>query len=423
MNLLVKKFFRSLKDKFKGQPELKVDEVIAQSTLTTKNQAQLASDYYDQAHLFLQQDNYPKAMENFRKLIKIRPKVADYYRDLASALTHKNSYWYNPQLKETLINQGQIDEAIASYQKAIELGCDDYWTYIFLGDALTVRGRIGEAKDSYQKALRCKIRETKPTFVEQNWDSSQISGPQFLIIGVAKCGTSSLYEYMIQHPQILSAAKKEIDFINHINKGIDWYLSHFPPTPPNFVTGEASMSYFARHKKAIPLFRDLFPQCKLIVIIRNPVERVISHYYNDLKYAGEKRSLAEVVNEELKMLQGISNFWEIEKTDYSQKQKGYLLVSMYVYFLQRWMSVFPKEQLLVLNSEKFFLNPSTSLTTVFNFLGLPDYQLSEYRTHNQGSYLKDYSIEEQQLRTKLSQFFKPHNQKLEDYLGIKFKWN
>jgi tetratricopeptide (TPR) repeat protein len=447
MNLSLKNLFRSLKDKFKRQQQLKVDEVIAQSILTTKNQAQLAPDYSDQAHLFLQQDNYPKAIENLRKLIKISPNLADYHRDLGYALTHKHSYWYNPQLKETLINQGQIDEAIACYQKAVELGFDDYWTYIFLGDALTVRGRIEEARDSYQKALRCKIQATKPTFVEQNWDSSQISGPQFLIIGVAKCGTSSLYEYMIQHPQILSAAKKEIHFANHINHqyfqklgiepqytklvepvfnishGLDWYLGHFPPTPKNFVTGEATTGYFIQHDKAIALFRDLFPRCKLIVIFRNPVERVISHYYNNRQYGTEKRSLEEVVNKEIEMLQGVSNMEEIEKADSWQKRRGYLVISMYFYFLEKWMSVFPKEQFLILNSENFFSNPSTTLTKVFKFLGLPDYQLSEYRPHNQGSYLKDSSIEEQQLRTKLSQFFEPHNRKLEDYLGIKFNWN
>jgi hypothetical protein len=153
------------------------------------------------------------------------------------------------------------------------------------------------------------------------------------------------------------------------------------------------------------------------------VERVISHYYNNRQYGTEKRSLEEVVNKEIEMLQGVSNMEEIEKADSWQKRRGYLVISMYFYFLEKWMSVFPKEQFLILNSENFFSNPSTTLTKVFKFLGLPDYQLSEYRPHNQGSYLKDSSIEEQQLRTKLSQFFEPHNRKLEDYLGIKFNWN
>jgi tetratricopeptide (TPR) repeat protein len=385
-----------------------------------------AAKYSDLGHLFLRKNDYAQATDNFRLATEINGTKASFYRDLGYALIHKNTYLYNFQLKEKLIAQGNIDEAITCFQRAIELGFHDYyyWTHIFLGDALTIRNRIKEAQPVYQQATRLRIEESKPNFEQQYWDSSHISGPQFLIVGVAKCGTSSLYEYMIRHPQILSAAKKEIDFVNHVNNGIDWYLSHFPPTPNNFVTGEASTSYFAQHKKAIPLFRDLFPQCKLIVMFRNPVDRVISHYHNDVRYSGEKRSLAEVISEELEILQGLPNFWELEKTDYSQKQKGYLVISMYVYFLERWMSVFPKEQLLVLNSEEFFTNPPTNLTTVFKFLGLADYQLSQYPEHNQGSYQKkDYSTEEQELRTKLSKFFQPHNRKLEDYLGIKFNWN
>jgi hypothetical protein len=425
MNLSLKNFWGTLKNKFKGQQKLKVDEVTTRSILTTKNQDELLQDYSDQAHSFLEQDNYPKAIECFRKIISINPNVADHYRNLGYALTHKNSYWYNPQLKETLINQGHIDEAIACYQKAIALGFHDYyyWTCIFLGDALTTRVRIEEASKSYQEAVCCKIRQTKPTFVPENWDYTPISGPQFLVIGVAKCGTSSLYEYMIQHPQILSAAKKEIDFGDHIDNGIDWYLSHFSPTPKDFITGEASTSYFG-NLEAREFFKERFPQCKLIVILRNPVDRFISHYYNDVKYSGEKRPLAELANDELKMFEGISSLDDVHQTNYWKKQRGYLFIGIYVYFLRLWMSHFPKEQLLVLNSEKFFTNPASTLTTVFNFLELPDYKLSQYRPHNQGSYLKkDSSTEEQQVRTKLSKFFEPYNRELEDYLGIKFNWN
>lgn len=399
---------------------------IIADNLKTKEEIKdlLTKKYYHKAHLFLEQDNYTKAIENFRQVIKINPHVGDYYRDLGYALIHKNAYLHNSKQKEILIKKGHIDEAIACYQKAFELGFHDYfyWTSIFLADALTTMGRIEEAREYYQRALRLKIQENKPNFAEKYWDSGSICGPQFLIIGVAKSGTSSLYEYMIQHPQILSAAKKEIDFVDQINNGIDWYFSFFPPTSKKFITGEASTSYFGNFE-GMKFFSEQFPQCKLIVMLRNPVDRVISHYYNDVKYAEEKRSLVEVVNDEIKFFQKISNLEDIANTNYWQTERGYLLTSIYVYYLKQWMSFFPKEQFLILNSEVFWLNPHSTLTDVFDFLELPDYQLLEYLQYNQGNYQKKgSSIEEKQVRIKLSKFFEPHNQKLENYLGVKFNW-
>ena len=89
------------------------------------------------------------------------------------------------------------------------------------------------------------------------------------------------------------------------------------------------------------------------------------------------------------------------------------------------MSAFSPQQLLILQSEQFFSNPSATLSKIFNFLELPDYQLPRYKIYNQGSYSPANTQEKrqyQELLQVLSKFFKPHNQKLEDYLGVKLNW-
>ncbi len=86
--------------------------------------------------------------------------------------------------------------------------------------------------------------------------------------------------------------------------------------------------------------------------------------------------------------------------------------------MKKWMNVFPKEQLLILKSEDFYSNPSATMKQVHRFLNLPDYQLTEYRNYNPGS----YSLISDKLRQQLVEFFRPYNQQLEEYLGIKFNW-
>ena len=82
------------------------------------------------------------------------------------------------------------------------------------------------------------------------------------------------------------------------------------------------------------------------------------------------------------------------------------------------MTVFPKEQILILKSEEFYSNPSATMKQVHRFLNLPDYQLTEYRNYNPGS----YSLISDKLRQQLVEFFHPYNQELEEYLGMEFNW-
>ena len=131
----------------------------------------------------------------------------------------------------------------------------------------------------------------------------------------------------------------------------------------------------------------------------------------------ENRSLETAINYELEILQNFrnsSNFC----LNHWQQNLYYLAPGVYIKFLEKWMTIFPKEQFLILKTEEFNINPVNVMQHILKFLDLPDYQIPDYQKLNIGSYpdIKD------SIRQKLSNFFRPHNQKLEEYLGMKFNW-
>jgi hypothetical protein len=226
---------------------------------------------------------------------------------------------------------------------------------------------------------------------------------------------------MSAHPRILPPIRKEIRFFNHIERGLEWYLAHFPPLPQDngrCVTGEASTSYLCDHQVPQYLY-ELFPETKLIVILRNPVERAISHYHDDRRRSDETRSLEQAMTTEMDFLEGVSNPAYDAGEYWRAGQRGYVCVGLYVYFLERWLQVFPKEQLLVLQSSDFYANPAATMRQVFEFVGVSNHPLTNYEIHQKGS----YPPVGETVRRRLAAFFRPHNHKLEDYLGQELHWS
>ena len=105
----------------------------------------------------------------------------------------------------------------------------------------------------------------------------QRSFPDFIIIGAQMCGTTSLYDYLAKHPNVLLSYVKEIHFFDHsYNKGLLWYRSFFPLRiiKGKRMTGEAS-PYYIFHSHSAKRIAKTLPSVKLIVMLRNPVDRSI----------------------------------------------------------------------------------------------------------------------------------------------------
>ncbi|MGB3533043.1 MAG: sulfotransferase domain-containing protein [Microcoleaceae cyanobacterium] len=247
--------------------------------------------------------------------------------------------------------------------------------------------------------------------------------PHFIILGTQKGGTNSLYYYLIQHPQILSATQKEIQYFSlNYQKSWQWYQSQFPSEADgeNQITGEGS-PYYLFHPQVPQRVYETCPNTQFIVLLRNPVDRGISHYYWQVKLGFESLSFPAAITQETQRLTG--EFEKLEKDpnyySYNHQHFSYLSRGVYINQLQRWFKYFPKHQFLFLQSERFYDNPKIVVNQVFQFFGLEPYVQPEYPVMNANTYPKVSST----LRQKLIEYFEPYNQQLTDLLNIEFNWN
>ncbi len=249
------------------------------------------------------------------------------------------------------------------------------------------------------------------------------TSPHFLILGTQKGGTNSLYHYLCQHPQIIPATQKEIHFFSlNYYKGLDWYKSQFSPAADGklLFTGEGS-PYYLYHPCVPQRVHQNFPNMKLIVLLRNPVERAISHYYWEVKLGHENLSFEEAIFQEKNRLAG-----EVEKLlsdeayySFNHQHYSYLSRGIYVEQLIRWLHWFPAEQFLFLKSEDLYEKSTEVVNQVFDFLGLPRYYLSDYYQYN----ANDYPAISSELYQKVFDDFKLHNKRLASLIKQDFDWN
>jgi tetratricopeptide (TPR) repeat protein len=359
------------------------------------------------------------AVDYYLQAIQINPHCQVYYYNLKIPLFFSNLF--NKQINLDYLQLGRN-----LLQETVENQPNFLFAQYLLGNFLSQEGRLKEAIACYQAFSYQQILASHPNLAKQHWNSQILRKPDFIIGGLPKCGTTSIYGYLTSHPQILTAIDKEINFFSHFfQRGVDYYYAHFPAIPNNnYLTGEATPSYFF-WANPHQIFQTL-PNIKLIFILRNPVDRAISSFYLLHSLGIGQKSLEETFKFSMERLQENADFDLINLQNkkftleslHEQISLIHTIPSLYIYFIKKWMSVFSKEQLLILKSEDFYSQPSVTMKQVYNFLNLPDYQLTEYRNYNPGSY---HSVPHT-LKCQLADFFKPYNRQLEDYLGRKFNW-
>jgi hypothetical protein len=260
--------------------------------------------------------------------------------------------------------------------------------------------------------------------------------PDFLIIGTQRGGTTALYHYLKTHPCIVPSPIVDTHFFDKkYRKGLRWYQAHFPTVWEKvcaqqvqrraFATGEASSSYLF-YPHAPRRVAKTLPHVKLIVCLRNPVDRAYSQYYHALELGHEKLSFEEAIQDEEertahereKILK--DEFYESD----TYTHRSYLTRGIYVDQLQAWMDFFPREQFLILKSEEFYSNPVAIFKQVSTFLKVPETEpqlnKKEYKQYSHNTYS---SRMEATLRMHLIEYFKPYNARLYEYLGIDFGWD
>lgn len=178
--------------------------------------------------------------------------------------------------------------------------------------------------------------------------------PSVIIIGAAKTGTTSLHHYLGQHPEIAMSEKKELRFFSHEHvwsRGVPWYESQFAGVAK--VHGETSPAYsqYPRFPDVPRRIHDLVPDVKLIYLVRDPIERLVSHYTFSVAKGRERGTLDDAVR---------------------SPSSRYVDISRYYTQVSRYLPYFDRSRILIVSSEDLETRRVDTLREVFRFLGVDD---------------------------------------------------
>jgi hypothetical protein len=271
--------------------------------------------------------------------------------------------------------------------------------------------------------------------------------PDFLIIGAARSGTGTLLGMLRGHPNVVGAISWELHFFDgpRWNLGEGWYRTWFPYRwqmaraerrgRRPVITGEKSPFYLAS-PQAPGHIRSVVPDARLIALLRDPTARAVSHWGLRSWKGREDRSFAEAVADELGpdwlkdpaaagAQLGASGRGGSGKPKPGVRPKGrrqelYVERGVYQPQLERWHSTFPKEQLLLLESEAFFADPAALFGDVCDHLGIPRTapRQPKHRHANQRPREPEPEVIEG-----LRELYAPHNRRLAAYLDREFSWS
>ena len=237
--------------------------------------------------------------------------------------------------------------------------------------------------------------------------------PDFLIIGTMRGGTTSLYRYLGEHPDITPALRKEVHFFDRYHdKGMAWYLAHFPLREETTVVGEASPSYLF-HPAVPERVREAVPDAKLVALLRNPVDRAYSHYRMIVKRGAEGLSFEAAIDQERERLSQGG-----DPTSLPGRRYSYLSRGLYVDQLERWLSLFPRKQLLILKSEDFFRDPGPIVQQTLAHLGLRPWNAGGRKAYHRAEYPEMNPV----TRARLAAYYAPFNQRLYALLDRDLGW-
>ncbi|XP_032525569.1 heparan sulfate glucosamine 3-O-sulfotransferase 3B1 isoform X1 [Danaus plexippus] len=252
--------------------------------------------------------------------------------------------------------------------------------------------------------------------------------PDALIIGVKKCGTRALLEFLRLHPDVRAAGSEVHFFDKFYHKGFEWYRNRMPPTLEGQITMEKTPSYWVTRSAPKRVFA-MNPAVKLLAVVRDPVTRAISDYTQS---ASKRPSLPRF--EELALM---DSPWGSVVDTWPPVRLG-----IYARPLRRWLRRFPRSRILIISGERLVVDPAAEMTRVQEFLnlkpvitekhfyfnstkGFPCLLKSESRStpHCLGKtkgrnhpYIDPVALE------RLREFYRPHNERFYELSGINFGW-
>ena len=258
--------------------------------------------------------------------------------------------------------------------------------------------------------------------------------PDFLLIGAKRAGTTSLWRYLSEHPDVLTLfpraekLKGFYYFDEQFGRGDGWYRSHFPirarraaaarrgiPT----VVGEAT-PYYLYHPLAPICAHAVVPDAHILVVLRDPVERAYSHYKERRTNHTERLGFNDAIAAEPERLAGEADLIVSEPgyVSFAHRHCSYLDQGRYAPLLSRWFDAFGRDQVHVEISEEMYANPQATLDRVTDRLGIARHALRDTGVHNAEP---DQDLDPE-LRAHLVESLAPDVRATEELLGRDLPW-
>ena len=251
--------------------------------------------------------------------------------------------------------------------------------------------------------------------------------PECAVIGTGKGGTTALHYYLGQHPCIGSSAYDELGFFNeNYHLGINWYKSLFPTVfykkkmeskNKQCLFFDVTSTYMEEELTAKNVY-EVNPNQKIIVILRNPVDRAYSHYHVNVKEKSEKRSFEDAVFEEMNRIKSERIIQNKNLRVFTPNNIHYLKKGFYALQLKSWFKIFPREQILVLSTEEFQEDQNLIYKKIFDFLNIPNMKIKSIEKMEKGNYIPM----KHDTRNLLLDYFRQCNHELFELINSEFDW-
>lgn len=251
--------------------------------------------------------------------------------------------------------------------------------------------------------------------------------PNLLVIGAQRCGTSSLYKYLSRHPAAFGGLRKEVRYFSlYHDLGTAWYKAHFPlrwtvdaarrQTGANPIIFEATPDYLFHHD-APQWVKSELGHPKLIVLLRDPVERAYSHYGHRCRLGLETRSFGEALDLEQKLVGNDVEFGA------KNRPFSYFGRGLYAQHLKVWLDTFGTQSIHIVKSEDFFARTGESFADILKFLELPEWSPREFRNYSYAGGVRSVSgALTPEIRAQLSERYREPNRELYELTGRDFGW-
>jgi hypothetical protein len=255
--------------------------------------------------------------------------------------------------------------------------------------------------------------------------------PSFFIIGVQKGGTTSLSQYLERHPSIIPPQRKDIYFFNNAlkyAKGRGFYRAHFALNiykmgydlihRTNSVTFDPTPNYFEA-PEAPEKLHEQFREAKIIVMLRNPIDRAFSSYQMAKRFGYETFSFEKALEcEEQRLVQEKSFYKGKPYHSYVYQRLTYKKRGAYINYIKKWKELFG-ENLLVISSEDFFENTGEQMKIISAFLSVKEFGGYAFEIFNKGNYSEKM---DPGTRAALEVYYKPFNEALYAFLRKDMGW-